>query len=75
MAKRKKDLGIAKPAMELTMGASILGLGAGVAVSAGGSGAGMSAAAGFMPAMGTTVGAGLTIGQLKKLEKQNKRRR
>ncbi len=75
MARKKKDLGIAKPALGLTVGATILGVGAGVAVKAGGSGAGLSAAAGFLPTMGTAVGAGLTIGQLRRLEKQTKRKR
>ena len=77
MGKRKKreDLGIARPAMGLVGGAAILGIGSTVAVKAGGSGAGMSAMASFMPAMGTTVGAGLTVQQLRKLEKQTKRRR
>ncbi len=75
MARKKKDLGIAKPALGLTVGATILGVGAGVAVKAGGSGAGLSAAAGFLPTMGTAVGAGLTIVQLRKLEKQTKRKR
>ena len=75
MAKRKKvsDLGIVKPAVGLTVGGSILGLGADVAVKAGGSGAGMSAMGSFMGPMGATVGAGLTVGQLKKLQKVSKK--
>lgn len=77
MAKRKKtsDLGIAKPAIGLTVGGSILGLGAGVAVKAGGSGAGLSAAAGFQKPIGATIGVGLTIRQLRKLQKVRKQKR
>lgn len=73
--KRNKDLGITKPAIGLTIGGSILGVGAGVAVAAGGSGAGLTAAAGFLPTAGIAIGAGLTVGQLRKLEEQNKRKR
>ncbi len=70
---RKDDLGIVKPAVGLTVGGSILGLGAGIAISAGGSGAGLSAAAGFLPTMGTAIGGGLVIGQVRKLQKQTKK--
>ena len=77
MDKRKKreDLGITRPAMGLVGGAAILGIGSTVAVKAGGSAAGMSAAASFLPPMGTAVGAGLTVMQLRKLEKQTKRKK
>lgn len=72
MKKKNKDLGMTKPALGMVAGATILGVGGSVAVSAGGSGAGMSAMAGYMPAMGTTIGAGLTIQQLRKLQKKRR---
>lgn len=71
MARRKKqDLGIAQPAISMVGGATILGIGGQAAVSAGGSGAGMTVMAGYLPAMGTAIGAGLTIKQLRKLKKK-----
>ena len=80
MAKRKKDLGIAKPAGALVGGAVILGAGGSVVgaipgTTAATAGGGLTAMASFMPVAGTAIGAGLTIQQLKKLEKQTKRRR
>ena len=75
MARKRKDLGLKRPAIGLVAGATILGIGGSVAVGVGGSGAGISAAASFLPAIGATVGAGLTIGQLRKLENQRKHRK
>ncbi len=81
MAKKKKvsDLGIARPAMGLIGGGIALGLGSSIVGSVGGSTAasaqgGLTTAASFLPIAGTAVGAGLTIRQLKKLEKMQERR-
>ncbi len=80
MAKKKKDLGIAKPAMGLVGGAAILGVGGSVVgaipgTTAATAGGGLTAAAGFMPLMGTAMGAGLTVQQLRKLQKVSKKHR
>ncbi len=82
MARKKKDsdLGIARPAMGIVSGGVILGVGSSVVGGVGGSTAassqaGLGAAAGFLPPMGATVGAGLTVQQLRKLQKVSKRRR
>ena len=75
MARKKKeqDLGITGPAIALTVGGSILGLGAGLTVAAGGSAAGLTAAAGFLPITGTAIGGGIVIGQLRKLQTKTRR--
>ena len=80
MARKKKDLDIAKPALALTGGAVVLGIGGSVVGGVGGStagaaGGGLVAAASFLPPIGAAIGAGLTIQQLQKLEKQVKRKR
>lgn len=82
MAKRKKkdEIGFVKPTTGLVKGSVILGVGGSVVSGVGGStagtaGGGLVTAASFMPAMGTATGAGLTVQQLRKLEKQTKRRR
>ncbi len=82
MARRKKkeDFGIAKPAMSLVGGATILGVGGAVVTGVGGptagaAGGGLTAAASFLPPIGAAIGAGLTVQQLKKLQKTAKRKR
>lgn len=82
MAKHKKaqDVGVLRPAKGLVKGAVILGVGGSVIAGVGGStaasaGAGVTAAASFLPIAGTALGAGVVVGQLRKLEKQTKRRR
>jgi len=77
MARRKKsrEIDIVRPAGGLVVGATILGFGAQTATKAGGSGAGISAAAGFLPALGTTIGAGLTLGAVRNLEPERRRKR
>ena len=82
MARKKKDseFGIAKPALALTGGAVVHGIGSSVVGGVGGStagaaGGGLVAAASFLPPIGAAIGAGLTIQQLQKLEKQVKRKR
>ena len=82
MGKRKKreDMGMVKPAMGLVGGGVILGVGGSVVgaipgTTAATAGGGLTAMASFMGPMGATVGAGLTVQQLRKLEKQTKRRR
>ena len=76
MAKRKKvaETGLIGPTGQLVGGAVILGAGASVATGVGGSTGGITAAASFMPVIGMGVGAGLTVRQLRKLEKQTKRK-
>lgn len=77
MAKHKKakDIGVIKPTGALVGGAVILGVGSSVVGAAGGPVGGLTAAASFMPVIGTGVGVGLTIQQLRKLEEQTKRKR
>lgn len=77
MAKRKQraEMGFKQASTGLVGGAVILGVGADVAVKAGGSGAGMGAAASFMPAMGATMGAGMTLQEVRKLQKVSKKKR
>ena len=80
MARKKKDLGIARPAKGLVKGTIILGVGGSVIAGVGGStaasaGAGITAAASFLPVAGTAIGGGLVVRQLKRLEKQTKRKR
>ena len=77
MAKRKKreDLGFVRPSRDLVVGASILGVGATVVSRVGGPTAGISAAASFLPVIGVTVGGGLALRQLRKLQGQTKRKR
>lgn len=79
MAKKKKDSGMAKPALGLVSGVVILGAGSSMVSGIGGptagyAGAGLTSAASFMPPMGAAVGAGLTVQQLKKLQKQTKQK-
>jgi len=72
--KRKDDLGLAKPAIELTKGSVILGVGATAATGVGGSAAGLTAASGMLPAVGVAVGAGAVIRQTRKLQQKKRRR-
>lgn len=68
MAKRKRN-DLASAGIGMTRGAVILGIGADVSTKAGGSGAGMTTMSGYLPMIGSTYGAGMTIKQLKKLQK------
>jgi len=74
MAKRKKKegLGFARPTRDLVVGASVLGIGATVVSRTGGSTAGISAAASFLPVLGVTVGGGLALRQLRRLQGQER---
>ncbi len=84
--RRKKDreLGIARPALGLVAGATILGVGGSVVVGVGGptaasAGAGLTAAASFLPPLGVVVGSGIVVRGLRGLQEQvepkRKRRR
>ncbi len=86
MAKRKKDsdLGIVRASKGIVVGSAVLGFGGSVVGAASGpvggstaasSQAGLGAAAGFLPIVGTTIGGGLVVGQLRKLNKQVKHRK
>jgi len=77
MAKRKREqgLGFARPARDLVIGGSVLGIGATIVARTGGSAAGLSAAASFLPVVGVTVGSGLALRQLRRLQSQEKRKR
>ncbi len=76
MAKRKKEseMGLKQATIGIVGGSVILGVGSGAAVKAGGSAAGLTAAAGFLPPIGATIGAGLTLRELEKLKKVGKQR-
>ncbi len=77
MAKRKKDsdLGIVRASKGIVVGSAVLGFGGSVVGAAGGPVGGITAAAGFLPIVGTTIGGGLVVGQLRKLNKQVKHRK
>lgn len=82
MARRKKSesLGFARPARDIVIGGSILGVGATVVARVGGStagqaGLGLSAAASFLPIAGVTIGGGLALRQLRRLQGQTERKR
>ena len=78
MAKRRKkmqDMGMVKPALGLTGGAVVLGMGSQVVSSVGGSTAGMGVASRFLSPMGTALGVGLTIRELRKLKRVQKQKR
>jgi len=72
---KKKGLGIAKPALQITGGAVILGVGSSVATGVGGSAVGLTTMASFMPAMGAAVGGGIVLEQTRKLQPKKRRRR
>ena len=79
MARKKKD-GLKRATLGLVGGSVILSTGSSIVGSVGGSTAasaqaGLGAAAGFLSPIGATVGAGLTVQQLRKLQKVSKRRR
>jgi len=57
------------------LGASvILGVGSTVVTRVGGSAGGLTAAASFLPPIGATIGAGFTIGQLRRLQRTKKKK-
>ena len=74
MVKKKKDIGLKQATMGIVGGSVILGAGSSVVSGVGGSTAGLTAAAGFLPPIGATIGAGLTLRELEKLKKVGKRR-
>ena len=75
--KRREDmeLGFVRPARDIVVGGSILGIGATVVARTGGPTAGISAAASFLPVVGVTVGGGLALRQLRNLQGQTKRKK
>ena len=76
MAKRKKvsDMDIIGASKGIVVSSAVLGFGGSIVSGAGGNTTGISAAASFLPPIGAAIGAGLTVRQLKKLEKLQKRR-
>ena len=80
MAKKRKEIGLKQASMGLVGGAVVLGAGGTVigaipGTTAATAGGGISAAAGFLPTMGTVMGAGLTVQQLRKLQKVSEKHR
>ena len=80
MAKKRKEMGLKQASMGLVGGATILGVGGAVVgaipgTTAATAGGGITAAASFLPTIGVAVGAGLTLQQLRKLEKVSKKRK
>ncbi len=76
MARKKKDsdLGIVRASKGIVVGSAVLGFGSSVVSGVGGSTAGLTAAASFLPPISATVGAGLTLRQLERLKKASKQR-
>lgn len=78
MAKQKKTQGIGLigasrdnmvgASRDIVVGGSILGIGATIVARTGGPTAGISAAASFLPVIGVTVGGGLALQQLRRLQ-------
>lgn len=80
MAKKRKEMGLKQATTGIVGGAVILGMGGAVVgaipgTTAATAGGGITAAASFMPVMGTALGAGLTVRELRKLEKVSKKHR
>jgi len=82
MVKRKKDreIGLGGASRDIVVGGSVLGIGATVVARVGGStagaaGAGLSVAASFLPIVGVTVGSGVALQQLRKLQGQTEQRK
>lgn len=82
MARRKKvsENEFIRPTTGLVIGGSIFGIGAGLVAGVGGStaasaGAGITAGASFLPPIGATIGAGLTLRQIRRLEDTTRKRR
>jgi len=67
---KKYYKGIAKGAMNLTGTSMVLGAGSVATGSVGGSTAGMNAFSGYLPTMGSVMGAGYTMGMVKQLGKK-----
>ena len=77
MVKKKKDIGVVKPALGMVGGGVALGLGSQVISSVGGptagyAGAGMVTMASFMPPLAAVVGGAAVLQQTKKLQKSIK---
>ena len=82
MAKRKKvsEMGLKQATTGIVGGAVVLGVGGSVVgaipgTTAATAGGGITAAASFMPTMGAAMGAGMTMQQLRKLQRVSKKRR
>ncbi len=76
MARKKtQEIGLMGASRDIVIGGSILGVGASVVARTGGSGAGISAAASFLPVMGATIGGGLALRHLQRLQGTKKRKR
>jgi|TARA_Y100000310_G_scaffold229236_1_gene231655 hypothetical protein len=75
MAINKEKLGVARPAKDMVIGASILGIGATVVTRTGGPVGGISAAASFLPILGAQVGGSVALRELRKLQNQDMRKR
>lgn len=73
--RKKKEMGMMKPAMGLVGGSVMFGLGGSIAETGGFPAAGITAGARFLPAAGAAVGAGMAMGQVKKLQKLTKRKK
>ena len=73
--KKEQGIGFMMPTRDIVIGGSILGIGATVVAKTSGPTAGISAAASFLPVIGVTVGGGLALKQLRRLQGQEKRKR
>lgn len=78
MARKRKNeqgLGFMGPTRDIVIGGTILGVGATIVGRVGGPTGGISAAASFLPVIGVTVGGGLALRQLRRLQSQEGRKR
>lgn len=78
--RNRRRNGLIEGTRGIVVGATILGVGSSVVGGIGGSTAasaqaGLGAAAGFLPVIGTAVGAGVVIRQLDNLQESTKRKR
>lgn len=80
MVKKRKEIEFIKPSTGLVSGAVILGAGGMVVgaipgTTAATAGGGITAAASYMPMMGGVMGAGMTLQEVRKLQKVSKKKR
>ena len=78
--KKRNELDLVRPAGGLLLGGIALGVGSSVVGSVGGATAanaqaGLGTFSSFLPVVGTGIGAGIVIGQLRNLEDTTKRKR
>ena len=73
--KKEQEIGFMMPTRDIVIGGSIMGIGVAVVSRVGGPTGGISAAASFLPLVGITVGSGLALRQLRKLQGQERRKR